>query len=60
MLGDAPPQWPPVAHLVDKLKGTAVKGDVALCGEEIMGVNLEDADHICKACLEEAKKRQQS
>lgn len=49
---DAPAQWPPIAHLVeDRAPGTAVEGDRALCGAEIMGINLDDAHEVCEECV---------
>jgi len=51
-LSDADACWPPVAHIAKKKQGTVKEGDIALCGERLMGINLDEAHVICKRCLE--------
>lgn len=46
---DAPPCWPPVAHIRDKRNADK---KVALCGAKLMGLDLDDADKLCPKCVE--------
>lgn len=62
LLGEAPPCWPPVAHIFDRGPGDRApkKGDKALCGAELMGVDLQGAAvdaKTCAECVEIARKR---
>lgn len=58
MLGDAPPCWPPVAHIRDKRKGELKEGALALCGAKLMGLDLEGTPvhDVCDKCVEIARK----
>lgn len=49
---EAPPSWPPLAHLVHPDNLPVRKGTIALCGARLMGVHLEDAAKVCKKCKE--------
>lgn len=51
---DAPPCWPPVAHIVRRENLPAKEGDIALCGARLMGLNLDGAavEHLCEKCIE--------
>lgn len=55
-LDEAPPQWPPVAHLVEKRQPIR-EGMIALCGERLMGIPLDDAQAVCEECVEIARRR---
>ncbi len=55
---DAPPCWPPLAHLV-ALKDMPVKpGTIALCGAKLMGIDLTDTDvrKVCEKCCRIAQR----
>lgn len=45
--------WPPVAHIVNK-KGPCKKGDKALCGATMMGIDLKGmhCPKVCQKCTE--------
>jgi len=55
---DAPPCWPPVAHIFRKKDGPVREGMLALCGERMMGIDIDlaSAQNICQKCLEIAKR----
>ncbi len=48
---------PPVAHYADKMQGCVTKGDYALCGAKLKGINLTDSTRLCRKCCEIAKRR---
>lgn len=50
---EAPDCWPPLAHIFGG-PGRAKKGDRALCGVKLMGIDLDGAVNVkmCKRCLE--------
>lgn len=47
----------PVAHLADKMQGCVTKGDYALCGAVLKGINLTDSTKRCRKCYEIAARR---
>lgn len=53
VLDEAPPQWPPVAHVTRKDEPVR-EGMRALCGEKLMGVPLDwrTASKVCEKCME--------
>ena len=57
VLSDAPPCWPPLAHLI-RLEDEPVKeGTIALCGKRLMGIDLgrlQDCPRVCAECVEVA------
>jgi hypothetical protein len=57
-LADAPPCWPPKAHIRDKRKGPLKDGALALCGAKLMGLDLEgtSVNNVCKECVEIARR----
>lgn len=58
-LADAPPCWPPVAHMIRKEDEPAKEGTIALCGERLMGINLgrlTPSSAVCKKCVEVARR----
>jgi hypothetical protein len=59
-LAEAPPAWPPVQHIVHKDDLPVKEGDIALCGEKLMGLYLgmlpEGRGPVCGKCLEAARK----
>ena len=40
LIGDAPPCWPPVQHIVRNEDRPVREGTIALCGEKLMGARL--------------------
>lgn len=49
------------AHLADKMQGCVTKGDYALCGAKLKGINnLPPGTPVCKKCLEIAERRARS
>lgn len=54
-VADAPPCWPPVAHIIDKRE---VSAEYALCGAKLMGIVLDNAEKVCVKCIEEWKRRE--
>ena len=55
VLADAPPCWPPVAHIIHKKDQPAKEGTIALCGAKLMGLDLgrlNDAGNVCPKCVE--------
>ena len=57
-LGDAPPCWPPVAHIVRKENRPVKEGTLAVCGAKLMGIDLKGTDvgKVCEKCVEIVKK----
>jgi hypothetical protein len=57
-LGDAPPCWPPKAHIIRKQDQPAREGTRALCGARLMGIDLDNAaaNQVCDKCVEIARK----
>jgi hypothetical protein len=57
-LGEAPPCWPPVAHLIRKEDEPAREGTIAICGAKLMGIDLgrlhqaRAGTPVCKKCLD--------
>lgn len=51
-LQDPCDHWPPLAHIARTPPGTVKKGDEALCGAKLMGLDLDDAHKVCEKCLE--------
>lgn len=56
-LGDVPPTWPPVQHIIRNEDKPAREGTIALCGAKLMGIDLgrlRDAQgKVCGKCLKE-------
>lgn len=56
LLGDTPPCWPPVQHIVRNEDRPVREGTLALCGEKLMGLDLgalRDAKgEVCAKCAE--------
>lgn len=56
LLGDAPPCWPPVQHIVRNEDRPVKDGTLALCGEKLMGLDLGSlrnaSGEVCSKCLE--------
>lgn len=40
MTDEAPPSWPPLAHLIRNEDKPVKEGTIALCGAKLMGVDL--------------------
>lgn len=57
-LGDAPPCWPPKAHIIRKKDQPAKEGTIALCGAKLMGIDLDNAaaNQVCDKCVAIARK----
>lgn len=55
---EAPDVWPPLAHIFEGARRVR-KGDIALCGAKLMGIDLEGATQgkVCAKCAELAAKR---
>lgn len=55
-LGEAPPCWPPVAHMIHKKDEPVREGSIALCGVKLMGLDLgrlkNHTGDICPKCVE--------
>lgn len=55
-LADAPPCWPPLAHIIREEDLPVREGSIAVCGERMMGLSLgrvADSDaKICDKCYE--------
>jgi hypothetical protein len=55
---DAPPEWPPVQHIIRNEDRPAKPGTIALCGEKLMGIDLgpllEARGKVCEKCLKVA------
>lgn len=55
-LGEAPPCWPPLAHLIRKEDEPVKEGSIALCGTKLMGIDLGRVRNaganvkICEKC----------
>lgn len=57
---EAPPCWPPLAHLIRPEDRPVRKGSLALCGERLMGIDLEGTPcKMCAKCVEIARKEDQ-
>ena len=55
---DALSQWPPKAHIFARKGPRPPKeGDLALCGTELMGIDLDNASAgaVCEDCIKIAK-----
>lgn len=56
LLGDAPPCWPPVQHIVRNEDRPVKEGTLALCGEKLMGLDLgalrDGRGEVCAKCAE--------
>lgn len=56
LLGDAPPCWPPVQHIVRNEDKPVREGTLALCGEKLMGLDLGSlrnaSGEVCAKCVE--------
>lgn len=50
MTDDAPPVWPPVAHLIHKKDEPCKEGTIALCGAKLMGLDLGPINKLSKVC----------
>lgn len=54
MLDEAPPSWPPLAHLIRKEDEPVKEGTIALCGVKLMGIELgrlsQASGKICEKC----------
>lgn len=54
-LGEAPPCWPPLAHIIREEDRPVKEGTIALCGAKMMGIDLSDAPAstvVCGKCAE--------
>lgn len=49
LLGAPPDNWPPIAHIARK---PITEKSVALCGEKLMGLVLNEATQYCQKCVE--------
>lgn len=50
---EAPPCWPPLAHMTRKSDGPVREGILALCGAKLMGIDLGDprgGRSVCFKC----------
>lgn len=64
MLDEAPPSWPPLAHLIRNEDKPVKEGTIALCGAKLMGIELgrlsQASGKVCEKCeaifLKEANK----
>ena len=60
LLGDAPPCWPPVQHIVRNEYRPVKEGTLALCGEKLMGLDLgslrDVKGEVCAKCIEVFKR----
>lgn len=56
LLGDAPPCWPPVQHIVRNEDRPVREGTLALCGEKLMGLDLgplpKASGEVCAKCVQ--------
>lgn len=54
-------QWPPVAHIIRKEDEPAKEGTIALCGERLMGIDLQGdvRKATCQKCREVMLKEMQ-
>ena len=54
MLDEAPPSWPPLAHLIRNEDRPVKEGTIALCGAKLMGIDLGNLNNTsgktCKKC----------
>lgn len=55
-LAEAPPCWPPVAHIIHPKDEPAKEGTLALCGAKLMGLDLgrirTHRGDVCAKCVE--------
>lgn len=60
LLGDAPPAWPPVQHIIHEADRPPREGTIALCGAKLMGIDLgrlRDArGEVCAKCVAEFRR----
>ena len=54
VLSDAPPCWPPLAHLIREEDQPVKPGTIALCGAKLMGIDLGGVSQarVCAKCVE--------
>lgn len=52
LLGEPPNNWPPIAHIAWK---PITEQSLALCGEKLMGMVLDEATQVCEKCRERFK-----
>ena len=56
MTDEAPPSWPPLAHIIRNEDKPAKEGTIAICGAKLMGVDLGNLNRatgkVCEKCVE--------
>lgn len=54
MTDEAPPSWPPLAHLIRNEDKPVKEGTIALCGAKLMGIDLGQnvSGKVCEKCVE--------
>lgn len=54
MTDEAPPSWPPLAHIIRKKDRPIKEGTIAICGAKLMGIDLgrlnEVSGKVCEKC----------
>jgi hypothetical protein len=60
MTDEAPPSWPPLAHIIRNEDRPAKEGTIAVCGTKLMGIDLGNLNNasgkICGKCVEVLRK----